>query len=57
MSERDELLALLGQAMENGEFEMFFQPEFGATDGHPIGVESLIRWRHPQRAMRHALPG
>jgi EAL domain-containing protein (putative c-di-GMP-specific phosphodiesterase class I) len=51
MSERDELLALLGQAMDNGEFEMFFQPEFGAADGHPIGIESLIRWRHPQRGL------
>jgi EAL domain-containing protein (putative c-di-GMP-specific phosphodiesterase class I) len=51
MSERDDLLALLGQAMENGEFEMFFQPEYSAADGRPIGVESLIRWRHPQRGL------
>ena len=51
MSERDDLLAQLGQAMENGEFEMFFQPEYSAADGRPIGVESLIRWRHPQRGL------
>ncbi|MEO8159956.1 MAG: EAL domain-containing protein [Arenimonas sp.] len=51
MSERDELLARLGQAMANGEFEMFFQPEFSASDGHPIGIESLIRWRHPERGL------
>ena len=51
MSERDELLTLLRRAVDNGEFEMFFQPEFSASDGRPIGVESLIRWRHPQRGM------
>ena len=51
MSERDELQALLGHAMDNGEFEMFFQPEYSAADGRPIGIESLIRWRHPQRGL------
>ena len=51
MSERDELLARLEQAMANGEFEMFFQPEYDAADGKPIGVESLIRWRHPERGL------
>jgi EAL domain-containing protein (putative c-di-GMP-specific phosphodiesterase class I) len=51
MSERDELQALLAQALDKGEFEMFFQPEYSADDGRPIGVESLIRWRHPQRGL------
>jgi EAL domain-containing protein (putative c-di-GMP-specific phosphodiesterase class I) len=37
--------------MENGEFQMFFQPEFSCADGKPIAVESLIRWRHPQRGL------
>jgi EAL domain-containing protein (putative c-di-GMP-specific phosphodiesterase class I) len=37
--------------MDNGEFEMFFQPEYNAADGKPIGVESLIRWRHPERGL------
>jgi len=30
---------------------MFFQPEYSAADGRPIGIESLIRWRHPQRGL------
>lgn len=50
MSERDELVTRLGEAMDNGEFEMFFQPEF-AIDGRPVAVESLIRWRHPERGL------
>jgi len=51
MTERDELQARLEEAMTNGEFEMFFQPEYSAKDGKPIGVESLIRWRHPERGL------
>jgi EAL domain-containing protein (putative c-di-GMP-specific phosphodiesterase class I) len=51
MPEREQLLTRLGEAMANGEFEMFFQPEYSAADGRPIGVESLIRWRHPERGL------
>jgi len=50
MSDRDELVTRLGEAMDNGEFEMFFQPEFDAK-GKPVAVESLIRWRHPERGL------
>jgi EAL domain-containing protein (putative c-di-GMP-specific phosphodiesterase class I) len=51
MSDREDLVTRLGEAMENGEFEMFFQPEYDAASGKPIAVESLIRWRHPQRGL------
>ncbi len=51
MTEREELVIRLGEAMDNGEFEMFFQPEYSAVDGRPIAVESLIRWRHPERGL------
>lgn len=50
MTGRDELVTRLGEAMDNGEFEMFFQPEFDAQ-GKPVAVESLIRWRHPERGL------
>jgi EAL domain-containing protein (putative c-di-GMP-specific phosphodiesterase class I) len=50
MTDRDELVTRLGEAMDNGEFEMFFQPEFDAK-GKPVAVESLIRWRHPERGL------
>ncbi len=51
MSEREDLLQLLGHALENGEFEMYFQPEFSTADGRPISIEGLIRWRHPRRGL------
>ena len=50
MSERDDLVSQLTEAMDNGQFEMFFQPEYDAG-GTPIAVESLLRWRHPQRGL------
>jgi EAL domain-containing protein (putative c-di-GMP-specific phosphodiesterase class I) len=50
MSERDGLVGQLTEAMENGQFEMFFQPEYDVA-GTPIAVESLLRWRHPERGL------
>lgn len=37
----------LALAAEHGEFELFFQPQVHLGDGHLIGAEALIRWRHP----------
>src|SRR6478752_7361367 len=51
MPARVELLDLLEQALEKGEFEVYFQPEFSSGDGRPLGLESLIRWRHPERGI------
>jgi EAL domain-containing protein (putative c-di-GMP-specific phosphodiesterase class I) len=51
MSERNELLELLRHALDKSEFEVYFQPEYSTTDGRPLGLESLIRWRHPQRGI------
>lgn len=51
MTERDELVARLATAMDNGEFEVFFQPSYSAAEGKPLAVEGLIRWRHPERGL------
>ena len=51
MPERDDLLELLRAALEKGEFDIHFQPEYRAIDGRPLGLESLIRWRHPERGL------
>ncbi len=37
----------LGDAIRNAEFELFYQPQVSEPDGALIGVEALIRWRHP----------
>ncbi|KFN44119.1 putative bifunctional diguanylate cyclase/phosphodiesterase [Arenimonas oryziterrae] len=51
MRERLDLVARLQEAISRSEFELFFQPQFRATDRRPIGVEALIRWRHPERGL------
>ena len=37
----------LVEAIGNKEFELFYQPQVREPDGALIGVEALIRWRHP----------
>jgi EAL domain-containing protein (putative c-di-GMP-specific phosphodiesterase class I) len=41
----------LAHALERGEFELYFQPQVRATDGHLIGAEALLRWNHPERGL------
>jgi diguanylate cyclase (GGDEF)-like protein/PAS domain S-box-containing protein len=44
----------LAQALERGEFELYFQPQVSAGDGRLVGAEALIRWHHPQQGLLSA---
>ena len=47
-------LSLLGElrhALHEGQLELYFQPKVALADGQPIGMEALVRWRHPARGM------
>ncbi|WP_188849865.1 putative bifunctional diguanylate cyclase/phosphodiesterase [Aureimonas glaciei] len=39
----------LASALEDGEFELFYQPFVNVIQQTISGFEALIRWRHPQR--------
>ena len=41
----------LAQALERGEFELYFQPQVTAHGGALVGAEALIRWNHPERGL------
>ncbi|MBB4303129.1 diguanylate cyclase (GGDEF)-like protein/PAS domain S-box-containing protein [Rhodobium orientis] len=38
-------------AFENGEFELFYQPQISTGDRRLTGAEALIRWNHPERGL------
>ena len=47
--ERLELKMELWKALENEEFQLYYQPKLDLTSGKMIGVEALIRWNHPEK--------
>ena len=49
--ERLELEHELRVAVENDQFELYFQPQIRAADGSVCGVEALVRWNHPTRGL------
>lgn len=41
----------LQKGMEENEFTIFYQPIFNLKTGKIVGVESLVRWIHPNKGM------
>jgi EAL domain-containing protein (putative c-di-GMP-specific phosphodiesterase class I) len=48
---RMELEASLRRALENEEFELYYQPKVNINDGRLCGAEALIRWRQPDGSL------
>ncbi|MEG1557626.1 MAG: EAL domain-containing protein [Oscillospiraceae bacterium] len=38
-------------ALENGQFEIYLQPQYSLRTNQPCGAEALTRWQHPQKGM------
>lgn len=49
--ERRQLESDLRAALENNEFELFYQPLFDLEQNHICSFEALIRWHHPKRGL------
>ena len=49
----------LRHALERGEFVLHYQPLVSTTSGRITGMETLLRWRHPEQGMvypNHFIP-
>ncbi|MGA2531321.1 MAG: EAL domain-containing protein [Acidimicrobiales bacterium] len=47
------LQAELSVALDKGEFFLEYQPVVELSSGRTVGVEALLRWRHPRRGVMH----
>lgn len=45
----------LVSAMEQGEFEAYYQPKVDMDTGRIVGCEALVRWNHPEQGL--LMPG
>jgi len=48
---RLEMESDLQHALEREEFVIYYQPKISLSDGEALGMEALIRWRHPDRGI------
>jgi diguanylate cyclase (GGDEF)-like protein len=53
--EQLQLASALRRALERGEFELHYQPRVALANSNLVGMEALLRWRHPQRGL--VMPG
>jgi diguanylate cyclase (GGDEF)-like protein/PAS domain S-box-containing protein len=51
VSRRLSVEGALRRAVDNGEFDLHFQPQMEIASGRLVGAEALIRWRHPERGL------
>jgi len=49
--EHIQLVSDLKVALNESQFELYFQPKISFTTGKVIGAEALIRWHHPERGI------
>ncbi|MFA1549565.1 putative bifunctional diguanylate cyclase/phosphodiesterase [Actinomadura chokoriensis] len=49
--ERLGMLGDLRRAIDRSELELFYQPKVSLRDGHLVGMEALLRWRHPAKGV------
>ncbi|OAI27543.1 EAL domain-containing protein [Methylomonas koyamae] len=50
-SRLEQALAEVGQALAQNQLRLYYQPKVNLKSGEIVGMEALIRWRHPERGL------
>lgn len=53
--EEQQLLGEVERAIDEKQFELWFQPQYDYEEKKIVGAEALVRWRHPTRGL--LMPG
>jgi len=51
ITDKLELQSEIRRAIEDKEFEVYFQPQIDLASEQTIGFEALVRWNHPERGV------
>ena len=51
MEREQDIISQMEKALENEEFEVWFQPKYNAMTQKTCGAEALVRWRHPEKGL------
>lgn len=51
LSNRLSIETSLRKALDNNEFEVYYQPQVAVPTQRIIGMEALVRWNHPERGL------
>ena len=49
--DQNEFLKSIRHALEHNQFELHYQPKINLRTKELVGVEALVRWRHPERGL------
>ncbi len=51
MLSEQEIIGGMNAALEEGQFVLYYQPQYDHSTGMVVGAEALIRWQHPERGL------
>ncbi len=46
-----EIVGMMGPALEERHFVVYYQPQYSHSTGQLVGAEALVRWKHPERGL------
>ncbi len=49
--QEQEIINEMHGALEQGQFDIYLQPQFNYASGKLVGAEALVRWNHPERGV------